>query len=612
MALGTVWLTASAAAATPTASSFATDREGVKHTAARAFDGQLSTGWAEGEMGDGEGSWIEVRFDRAVDVRTISLFAGNLAGPNRVIREYGRPKVVTLVLDVGADEPITKQERLLDPGSRAEPLRHDVQLEADGVRSMRILVDEAYPGGIHSDMYLAEVAINMLSAEPAPAVARVSEWLASDAASKAVAAQRDAVVALFDAIEAEEFGDRESLFQLMDWAADGAPYLRQRVAKSVPVGFRLAALQPDKTSIEALLKLKDSNAIPAIQRASLRTTGGLSADLAKRAQMFEAYKDLKGGANLPAPPWGQSGFSKGSLQALGEPLDIVVDSFGGVFVADVANHRVQRFNMQSGLVDKVFGAADPGMTDVWFYKKREFYAAGSQPGDASGQFIHPVDLAIVPNKRAGDSLLVLDAAGRVTLISAAGSVVDTFKADFESPIGPAVGGEGHVLYTKDRVVVLYGAEVATFSMEPFGTELSRFQINDRVPNSAVAFKDGKIGIATGKELVLYSLDGFRHGDVLLGSLTGTFQDWAVTLDEDGKLWAVTDSGDVIKFKRPSKIDFQVRLTEFSLAVPRLAVFDDLVFVTYDDKVIKEDALEIKARSDAGDGAGNQLSLDQEL
>ena len=53
-------------------------------------------------------------------------------------------------------------------------------------------------------------------------------------------------------IEAEEFGDRDSLHILMDRAADGAPFLRSYVRRRVSAGFRIQALSADTSSIDAL------------------------------------------------------------------------------------------------------------------------------------------------------------------------------------------------------------------------------------------------------------------------------------------------------------------------------------------------------------------------
>src|SRR5687768_14222333 len=92
-------LTASSAlAGTPRASSELKDNEGNRFPVAQAFDGLLSTAWAEGALGDGEGSWIELQLDAVTDVKSVSIWPGYLAGNQRTIREYGRPKVIRVTL----------------------------------------------------------------------------------------------------------------------------------------------------------------------------------------------------------------------------------------------------------------------------------------------------------------------------------------------------------------------------------------------------------------------------------------------------------------------------------------------------------------------------------
>jgi hypothetical protein len=596
---------AAAQAASPrgvSASSEGTGDDGHRHAAALAFDGLLATGWAEGDLGDGAGSWLEVRFPQPVDIHAISLFPGWLGGANREIREFGRPKLVTLTVETAGGERVVRQERLLDPGERG-PLRHDVFIEAPGARSLRITVDEAFSGGLHSDTFIAEVAVNLTAGgEPVASVADVYEWLRSDAGQQAAAEQRAQAITVFDQIQAADFGDRDGLRTLMDWAADGAPYLRAKVGSVAP-GWRVQALQPDKTSIEALLKLKDSNAIPAIERASLRVTGALAKDLQHRAKLFDAHQELLGGGGRNAAPWGAPGIARGALQGFGAPLDVAVDSYGGVYVADTGNNRVQRFAIETGVVEQVWGAPEGDVTDVWLAGTREPYASGAAPGKEPGQFVNPVDLAVVPGKD-GDGLLVLDGAGRITHIDPAGEVAHVQEVSGEIGISE---GEGHVLYNKGKVVVVFGNEGFVFKLSDW-SELGRFDLQDGVPSSAVLFKNGKLGLVYGSQLILYSTDGFRHGDLLGDSLGIGYEDWAVALDEKGKLWAALDTGEVVKFKRPGMVDYKVPIAQYSIKTPRIAAFSDHVFVSTEDHVIHEDAYELHMKADTGLSSSGQLDL----
>jgi hypothetical protein len=586
------------------ASSEQAGSDGKKLAAALAFDGLLSTGWSEGAPDDGAGAWIELTFDKPVDVGSVSLYPGYLGGADREIREYGRPKLVTLTFTVPGAEPVVKQERLLDPGE-VGPLRHDVMLSVPGATGLKITFDEVFSGGLYSETRLAEVVINLVAGDrPQPVVDAIT-WLQSDDGQKEAGTHREQAVALFEKVKAAEFGDRPSFETLMSWAADGAPYLRDRASK-LPMGFRLAALQPDKTSIEALLKLKDANAIPAIERAAIRLTGDLAKDLSRRARLFDAYTEL-GSANIRnVPPWGQEGIAKGQLRSFGAPLEAVADAYGNLYVADTGNHRVQQFGLDTGVVGKVWGAKEPDVAEVWFYGSRDAYAAGARPGEGSGEFVNPADLAVVYGKD-GDTLFVLDARGRLSEISPDGAVVGVRKLPAE---GGAGAGEVHVVADSKQVVTIFGNEGWVWSRKDPDAEPVKFELAEGPPSSAVLFSNGKLGLVYGSQLVMYSTDGFRFGDLLGESLGSGYENWAVTLDEKGRLWAVLDTGEAVKFKKPGKVDFRLPVADYSLVNPRIAVYDDHVFVVDGDRIAHVDALEAVEQAATGKSGTGQLDVEE--
>lgn len=584
-------LDAFAAPAAVKASSEGADAAGTAFPASQAFDGLLTTGWAEGDTGAGKGAWIEVKFDRPIDVYSVSIWPGKLDLAERSLREYGRPYAVNVVLSTSRGEVATPV-RLLDPGEQGM-YRQDVAVTAAGATSLRVTLDEVVTGGIYDLTFLSEIAVNFTSGEPPSAVEGVNTWLASPAGQAAAAKDRDEVVALFDKIKAAEFGDREALREVMERAADGMPALRAVVLRMVPPGFRVTALPPDEAAIEALLKLKDSNAISAITLASLRSKGPRAADLLDRASMFAAYQQMVGGGRRNLPPWGSTGWEKGALQGLGEPLPIVVTPYGEVLVADVANHRVQRFD-QKGVSDRVWGG-EPDLANAWFGKTRAWYAAGSRPGVADGTFTTPVAIALLPGKRS-TGFAVLDAGKRVSRYDGDGKLLGVSQLDVQGNLSPSVGGEGHLVLAGNRLVAIWSNEGRVLDLD--GVEVGRFDLADGAPTSAVALPGAKLGLVYGSQLILYSLDGFRHGDLLSGSLGAGFEAWSPAVDEKGKLWAVLDTGDVIKFKSPGNVDYRFKLTEWSLHVPRMAVYDSFVYVTSDDKIIRGDALALAAEQAA--------------
>jgi len=603
-ALACLLLAGSAHGATPKASSEFEDEETGRHPASLAFDGLLSTSWAEAEPGNGEDTWLEVGFDRPVDIKSVSIWPGDLSGSDRLLRESQRPRLATLSIDVGGDEPITQDIRFDDPGELG-PIRLDVMIDAPGAKSVRLTTTATHDRSLYSNLHVAEMAINFVDGVVPDAVTKHLEWLNGEGSAKARTDHEAEAQVLFDKIQAEEFGDRDSLNTLMDYAADGAPYVRERLGR-LPYGFRMLGLPADTKALELLLTEKDSNAIPAISRASVRSRGALQADLAKRVKMFQAYQDLVGGGKRNVAPWGENGFSKGALQSFGEPLGLGIDQYGGVWVADVGNHRVQRYRVDTGMAELVLGG-EPAMTDTWFSGTRQHYAAGAAPGTGLGQFTNPVDLAVLPGKE-GDTIVVLDAKGRVSVITPDDKVSKVVDLPVTQPISDGVGGEGHIVVAKKKVVVIWGNELFVVDPASWVVEGAAVPIADGAPTGAVGLGNGKLGLVFGRQLILYSTDGFRFGDMLGNTLGDGFQDWAVALDQAGRMWAVTDKGEAIKYKKPGKVDYRVQIADYDLATPRLAVFDDLVFVSSEaDKILRADAL--AAFDAAQSGSSNDGKLD---
>src|SRR5687767_8271293 len=91
-------LAASLAHARPAASSVAEDALG-KHTPDLALDGLLSTGWAEGGVGHGDGAWWEFDLATPTKLEVVSFWGGNLTEGKKSFREYARPKLVRVFVD---------------------------------------------------------------------------------------------------------------------------------------------------------------------------------------------------------------------------------------------------------------------------------------------------------------------------------------------------------------------------------------------------------------------------------------------------------------------------------------------------------------------------------
>ena len=100
------------------------------HSAAKAFDGLFSKGWATSEDGDG-GSWVELDLARSTRITNLAIWPGNLSQGARSFREYSRPRTIEISVDgkvVG--KPVVLEDRM----QRAE-----IRLDATG-RKVRLHV----------------------------------------------------------------------------------------------------------------------------------------------------------------------------------------------------------------------------------------------------------------------------------------------------------------------------------------------------------------------------------------------------------------------------------------------------------------------------------------
>lgn len=569
------------------ASSELTDEEGVRHSAELAFDGQLLTAWAEGAVGAGEGEWLELTLDQPMNVSSISIWAGDLRKGTRSMKEFGTPKLVMVQLDPRDGEPVESEARIGDPDVRGV---HRIDVPIEGLsRTVRVRIDQVNPGFLRNDTYIAEIAVNFRSGQqPAGGAEKLEAYVASTKAVKEAEQHRDKVVTLFDAVDQSEFGDRDSLRALMDLAADGAPWLAAQVKKLIPPGFRVQALPPDDVAVQALLKLQDANGIPALTMAATRLRGREERALVSKVTYFEAFTELKGGPRRSLSDYGVPGWEVGALQGFGEPLAIGQGVYGDLYVADVANHRVAVFKPNGGS-RTTWGAGAAGVTDVWFGGDRAHYVAGNEPGKKAGEYHLPVSIKVLPQGE-GDAVWVLDGSGHVQRLNDKGEVQADWRVKFEAELVPRVGGQAHLLLAKGKVVVQWGDEVAV--LDEAGEELARWEIEEGVPVSAVALRNGKLLFGFPSGGVQYDLDGFRQGVVMAAELLPRgAESWDMQLDEKGKLWVVTDNGVVVKYKSPSKVDFELRWTDLPTDPPRFTVREDLLHITSRGHIHVFDALE---------------------
>lgn len=593
--LSTLLLSGLALAGTINASSTA-DTEWGRTPAALAADGQLSTSWHEGAEGDGENEWLELDLGKATAITSLSLWPGDMRQGKRSFRESGRPRQVRVMVD---GKQVGDAIRLLDQMQRL-----DIPLTANG-RKIRIVIDEAYPGMVYNHTAIAEVAVNF--PDMGAAAAGWQSWLSSAAAAKAHEKFEAELQEKYAAYKAAEFGDRDALAWILDSVAEGEPHVRQEALRRVDVGYRAQAIRSSERAQEAARKLKDANAIPAFEMAMLRSVGEERVMLADTVEIFYAYQELIGNKGRQAPPWGESGYWKGALRSFGEPLAIERDVDGNLIVADIGNNRVQRYG-ENGLVNRVWGGTEPEITEAWFSSGRPFYASGAEPGKEGGAFWNPLDVEVIPGKD-GTGLAILDSLGRVQILDAAGNQTAAWTVSSEDKLAPKLGGQGHLAWfpKKGRLLVIMAEEGVIYDLA--GTEHGRWKSKQGVPNAVEVYKGSILLMAFRDQVWRYTMDGYAHSVLMDASVLGKgFEDLDLSVDQDGRLWALTDDGVAHKFKKPGKPEFQVRVAGYSLSAPRFAVYDGVIWYTHDDSIVTVDA--VQKQLDA-EGASDEGALDLE-
>jgi hypothetical protein len=542
------------------------------HSASRALDGLFTAGWAEGQEGTG-GSWLEFDLDRSKRITSLSIWPGNLSKGARSYRENSRPR--TLIISVDG-KPVGNPVVLEDKMQRT-----DIRMDATG-RKVRVEVKDAYEGMVDSEVYIAEIAINF----PGGDTRKMETWLASSDAKSKKARFDQQLEKAFMKEKNTEFGDKASFKFITDAVADGPPYIRSKLSM-VPIGSRAQAMPRSALAHTALRKLLDARGVPAFELAALRATGQNQQTLYGVISFLKAQAEMTGTSNVMIPRWGEEGWGKGALRSFGEPLPMDMGRDGTIYLADTGNNRVQFFDL-NGKVEGQWGpSAD--IANTWFGKTRPWYVSGAKPGEKAGSFMNPLDVAVMPDKK-GDRFAVLDAAGRIQVLNAKGQVLKSWKVSILPRAEPKLGGQGYLLWVPKhkKLVAILGRNAAVYT--PEGEEVSTWQIENGTPRAAEVSADGNLLLGYGDQVVQYHVSGARWGVKITNEHLGSgHEDFDLCLDEKNKLWALTDAGMVVKFKRPGVVDFKVRAVTRPLKHPRIVVRDGIVFYSSDDKIEQVDA-----------------------
>lgn len=536
-----------------------------------AVDGLLQTAWMEDVVGNGENQSFTLNLSQSTEIKVISIWPGNLSNGSRSYKQYARPKVIRVLVD---GNQVGNPIRLLD-----KPQRLDVDHKGQG-KKIEIVIDEVFEGMVYSDLAIAEVAVNFPDNSQGE---RVVKWAESKDGTRVQDKYVETLNIAYDKCKTAEFGDRDSFELLGVAAADGSPHFQSKVQGLVPDGFRIQALPSDETAQKALRKLKDPNAIPYLELASLRTSGKEKALIQSDVEYLEAYGELLGGANRNVKFWGEEGWATGEVRSLGEPLPIEVNRVGELYLADIGNNRIQMFN-EEGRVTRTWGGAEANITNEWFVKGRPWYVSGATPGRKPGQFVNPVDIVFLPEKDA-DGFATLDANGRVQLFDIEGRSLISWTANPTYAPEPKLGGTAYLVYLpqKDYICTILQDEGICFNRE--AEEMNRWPIKDGTPNAVEVVKNDVILMAFGDTIVSYAFDGFRNRIVIDEKILGQgFESLDMTVDETGKLWVITDRGNVYKFKKPGKLEYSLLAIERTIKNPRIAVLEDILYISTDDRI----------------------------
>ncbi len=576
-----------ALAGVPKASSELKNDKGA-FLAKNAFDGLLSTSWAEGDRGSGKGAWLELDLGKATEIKSVSVWAGDLSRGEKSQVEYARPSRVQVHVD---GNPVGESVRV-DPGVK----RLDIPVGATG-RKVRLEVVESEEGYVFQDMHIAEMAINYTEDEPATR-AKLDAWLATTAGEKAKEAWKEQLDAAFEACKSSDFGDSENLAYLTDAVADGAQFLRPMVEKTVAEGFRAQALQSSKRAQKAVRLLKDPNAIPSLQLAAARATGDDVQFMKEQVEIFAAYADLIGGKNRSTGYWGERGFVLGALQSFGEPLNLEADRDGQVYIADLGNNRIQLYGSNGKPIRQWGPAAD--ITNRYFTTSRPWYASGAAAGEESGQWVTPIDIDLIPGKES-DGYAAIDALGRVQVFDGAGNRLISWTVESKRTPRPGVGGEAYIAWNEKTKTLLTIIEEQAVVYNLESEELARWEISDGTPNAVEVLPNGRILMAFGRDVLQYNMDGFRYGTVIPYSMLDEgFEDMDITRDEEGRIWILTDTGYVHKFKNTKKKEWTLKVIDRPITHPRMAVHQGIVFIVSDDEIERIDAYQMKLDKEAAD------------
>jgi len=236
---------------------------------------------------------------------------------------------------------------------------------------------------------------------------------------------------------------------------------------------------------------------------------------------------VTGGGPKFSLSFGETGFGEGQLRV---PLGLATDSAGNVYVAEEANHRIQKFNSKGEPLFK-FGA----------------------PGTGEGQFSSPQGVAV----DSSGNIWVSDTGNdRIQKFNSEGEFLSEFgswgtgNGQFHSPAGIAVDASGNIW-----VVDSGNSRIQKFNSS--GTYLSQFGTSGsgngqlKFPQSLAIDSSGNIWVADSgnSRIQKFNSSGTYQSQFgTKGSGDGQFKEWAfgIAIDSAGGLWVSDSAGNRVQ------------------------------------------------------------------
>jgi hypothetical protein len=546
----------------------------------KAFDGLLNTSWGEDAPGLGTGEWIEIDLGEEIAIESVTIWGGHFAG-REAWNARGRVAEMTILAkDSKGEVSATRSPTLGDRFARK-----DVTINAPAARTLRFTVDEVHEGAVFADLHISEIAFEF-GTKPDPAwMEEINTVIDKSRTLKEKPVEaRAALESAYTNCKAEE--DYSRNFKHIGWySVRGPEYMVELVQKYVPPGHRLKVLQFNEDAFDLLGRLKDANAIPYLEIAAAGARKRSDREwLMGTVAFFEAYQDLRRNPRATVPNWGSTGMEKGALMGRGEPVSISTDSYGNIWIADTGNNRVQRFT-PAGTPDLLIGGEERAIVETWFGDEETPYASGSKADKSASMFQQPVFVSVGNY----NFVMVIDADMRVQVFDEEGAFQSQWTVDTHwRPRAGNGNGTPIITWYEEDFYILIQDEVFIYS--PTGDLKHRYNLEGGVVQAAVIAAGGKLLVrhVGSHELTEYKPeDGFRQGAWLRKPVEDDgSEDWDMATDARDNVYVVTDAGNLYKWNKKAKFIEKLQVFENPRNMPRIAVFDTLIYVCAKDTITR--------------------------